>query len=246
MKFPDQGELFPSKDKKYQELIFFVPYFEGSKKALKKHIELVNDLGFDAFIFKAHDHFSIMDLPITSELKFGIQYQITNQIENLLNLIQGKKIVFAFSALGNTAIEAIAKRNANDIQALICDSGPTAEFIKSIYNFLEHKKHSTLIKRLIQWPIYTLAWNPSLKNNLHENLKRFPKNFKILSIRGWKDKLMPAAYIDAVFEPHAHLDWRKLSFPKSDHLQGLTDSPEEYKKGLEKFLNEVATEIPKK
>lgn len=246
MKFPDHGELFPSKNKKFQELIFFVPYFEGSKKSLKKHIELVNDLGFDAFIFKAHDHFSLFDLPITSELNFGIQHQITSQIENLLNLLDRKKIIFAFSGLANTAIEAIANRNANDIQALICDSGPTNEFLKSIYNFLEHKKGLSLVKRLIQWPIFSLAWNPLLKNNLHNDLKKFPTHFKILSIRGWKDKLMPPAYIDAVFEPHTHLDWRKLSFPQSEHLQGLADAPEEYQTGLKKFLHEVATTVPKK
>ncbi len=246
MKFPDHGELFPSKNKKYQELIFFVPYFEGSKKSLKKHIELVNELGFDAFIFKPQDHFSLFNLPITSELKFGLQHQITNQIENLLNQLDRKKIIFAFSGLANNAIEAIAKRNANDIKALICDSGPSNEFLKSIYNFLEHKKGLSLAKRLIQWPIFSLAWNPQLKNNLHNDLEKFPAHFKILSIRGWKDKLMPPTYIDAVFEPHKQLDWRKLSFPQSEHMQSLTDSPKEYHTGLKNFLQEVATKAPKK
>ncbi|MEK6773411.1 MAG: hypothetical protein AABY64_05695 [Bdellovibrionota bacterium] len=240
MKFPDKGEIFPAKNKKYRELIFFVHFFEGSKKKIHPHIALVNELGFDAFAFQAHDHFSIFDLPITTELSFGLQHRIADQIENLLNLLDGDKIVFAFSGPSSAAIEAIARRGASDIRALVCDSGPSGEFLKSIYNLLEHERRLPLWQRLIQWPVFSVIWNPSLQNTLSEDLRKFPQDFKILSIRGWKDKLMPPGHIDAVFEPHSHLDWRKLSLPRAEHLRGLKEYPEDYSTGLIKFLNEVA------
>ena len=48
MIYPDDGELFKAQQRKSDILIFFVHFFQGHKKALKRHIELVNELGFDA------------------------------------------------------------------------------------------------------------------------------------------------------------------------------------------------------
>jgi len=243
MKFPGQGELFPSPNKKYQELVFFVLFYNGTKKKLNKHIELVNDLGFDAFIFQIHNPTSLFDLPVTANLSFGLQHRIAEQIENLLNLLPQQKIIYAFSGPSHSAIEAIARRQASDVKALVCDSGPTNEFLKSMYNLLEHEYQFSLPRRLIQWPLISMMWNPTLQTTLHEDLKKFPKNFKVLSIRGWKDKLVSASDIDAAFEPHSQLDWQKLSLPQASHVQGLKTSPNEYRHGVEKFLKEVATPI---
>ena len=49
--FPDDGELFKSAQKKSETLIFFAHHFQGHKKALRRHIEFVNELGFDAYVF---------------------------------------------------------------------------------------------------------------------------------------------------------------------------------------------------
>ena len=43
--YPDDGELFKAKQKKQVKLIFFAHFFKGHKKALRRHIELVNELG---------------------------------------------------------------------------------------------------------------------------------------------------------------------------------------------------------
>ncbi len=44
MVFPDGGELFKAEHKKSETLIFFAHFFQGHKKALKRHIEFVNEL----------------------------------------------------------------------------------------------------------------------------------------------------------------------------------------------------------
>lgn len=239
MKFPDQGEIFPAANKKFHELVFLVPGFQGNKKKLQPYIELLNDLGFDVFTFKAHDHFSLWDLPITADLGFGLQHRIAEQIENLLNLLNGPKIIFSLAELSAAAIEAISRRQASDVKALICDSGPTEDLLKMTLNLLQKDHRTSLLQKFIRGPAFSLLWNPTFKNTLEENLKKFPNDFKILSIRGWKDKLVSASDLDAVFEPHPHLDWRKLSLPTAGHLQGLKHSASEYRAGLEKFFAEI-------
>lgn len=82
-----------------------------------------------------------------------------------------------------------------------------------------------------------------MHKDVHDQLATFPKGFRILSIRGWKDMLIPPNHIDGIFERHANLDWRKLSLPKAGHLNGLKDFREEYIAGLAPFLDEVATLI---
>lgn len=247
MKFPrehpHQGKINPAQNKKYHDLIFFVHSSEKDKEQIQQHIDLVNNFGFDAFTFLAHDQLSVFNLPITSEINFGFQHQVANQIEQLLNQLDGKKIIFSFSQSSSAAIEAIAHRAAYDVSALICDSGPAADVLSSAYNTIVHEKQLSTIERFIKLPLFSLMWNLSPESSLYTNLKNLPKDFKILSIRGWKDKLIPASQLDLIFEPHSHLDWRKLSLPRAEHQCGLKDSPDEYKSGLGKFLSEVATKI---
>jgi len=243
MKFPDQGEVFSAKNKKYQDLIFLVPPYRSSKKKLQAHIEFINNLGFDVFTFKVHDNLSLWNLPITANLEIGYQHRIAGQIENLLNFFDRDKIVFSFGELSGAAIEAIARRQANDVRGLICEGGPSDDLMKAALNSFRHDRHRSLLSRVIHGPAFTLLWNPTFKNTLSENLKNLPEGFKILSVRGWKDRQISPSDIDLVFESHSHLDWRKLSLPSAGHLDGLKKSPTEYSLGLEKFLHEIGDRI---
>ncbi len=240
MKFPDQGEVFSAKNKKYQDLVFLVPPYRSTKKKLQAHIELINNLGFDVFTFKVDDELSLWNLPITANLEIGFQHRIAEQIENLLNLFDRHKIVFAFGELSGAAIDAIARRHANDVKGLVCEGGPSDDLIKTAVSSFRHDRHRSLLTKVLHGPAFTLLWNPTFKNPLAENLKKLPEGFKILSVRGWKDRQLSASDIDAVFESHSHLDWRKLSLPTAGHLEGLKKSASEYSSGLEKFLEELA------
>lgn len=243
---PFDGEFFLSKNKRYEELVFFVHFYEGTKRQIIRHIKLVNDLGFDAFAFHLHgNHKDVLKhFPISPHLKFGVKHIYADQIEKLLNEIPGRKIIFSFSNPTASAIEAMARRHCSDTVALICDSGPTARFLPSAYNLFgyEYQIKSTLLK-LALTPVMSLGWSPLLHKDIHAQLDAFPAGFKILSIRGWKDKLIPPTHIDEVFEPHKNLEWSKLSLPEAEHLTGLRDFRSEYIPGVERFLKSVAREI---
>ena len=241
---PFDGEFFLAREKKFEELIFFVHFFEGSKKQLLRHIKLVNSWGFDAFAFQLRgDHTDLrsLKLPISAKGGFGLKHIYADQIETLLNLIPGQKIIFSFSNPSASAIEAMARRNCSDTLALVCDSGPSGRFLPSAYNLYTHEyKIRPLPLRLALTPILSLSWSPLLHKDLHKDLATFPAGFRILSIRGWKDVLIPPQHIDEVFEPHTQLDWSKLSLPEAGHLTGLRDFKAEYAPSLEKFLKRVA------
>jgi hypothetical protein len=242
---PFDGEFFLSRNKKFSELIFFVHFYDGGKRELLRHIKLVNDLGFDAFAFQLQgDHKSVLKhLPITSDLKFGLKHLYAVQIEKLLNDIPGNKIIFAFSNPSASAIEAMARRHCSDTVAMICDSGPSARFLPSLWNLVSSYASSFTTKPLgaILTPLLTVAWSPLLHRDVHADLNAFPQGFPILSIRGWKDKLISPSHIDEIFEPHQNLDWAKLSLPEAQHLTGLRDFRAEYVPAVENFLKRVAT-----
>lgn len=241
---PFDGEFFLAREKKFEEVIFFVHFFEGSKKQLLRHIKLVNSWGFDAFAFQLqgdHKNLHSLKLPISAKGGFGLKHVYADQIESLLNLIPGKKIIFSFSNPSASAIEAMARRNCSDTVALVCDSGPSGRFLPSAYNLYTHEyKIRPLPLRLALTPVLSLSWSPFLHKDLHKDLATFPAGFRILSIRGWKDLLIPPEHIDDVFEPHTQLDWSKLSLPEAGHLTGLRDFKAEYAPTLEKFLKRVA------
>lgn len=244
--YPDSGELFKATSKKSNHLIFFVHFFQGHKKALKRHIELVNNLGFDAYVFnlkdapKAHAY-----IPYShATKKFGMKHALADQISEHLNLLNqySEKIVFAFSNVAGCAIEAMARRysqNNNDVKAMVCDSGPGAQFIYSSYKLLQEQIGvKSLALKILGTPAVALGWSPRLHKDLTQDLKTFPQNFPLLSIRGWRDKLISPSHIDEVFEPHKNIQWKKLALPEAGHLNGLRDFPSEYEPGLETFLTQ--------
>lgn len=244
-RLPFDGEFFLSRNKKYQELVFFVHFFEGSKKQLLRHIKFVNEIGFDAFAFNLQGTFKNLlswSLPLSSHGEFGIKHVYADQIETLLNKIPGKKILFTFSNPSASAIEAMARRHCSDTVGLICDSGPSGKFIESALSLAAHEyKIRPFPLRWALVPPISLGWSPHLHKDLKSQLAIFPEGFPILSIRGWKDKLIGPRHIDEVFDPHSHLHWTKLSLPEAEHLTGLRDFKDEYKPAVERFLKSVAT-----
>lgn len=259
---PYNGRMFRAKNKKFAELVLFVPFFEGSQRKLLRHMKFVTDLGYDAVLFDLAEtpailnfskgHFKPlrdwrnlphqMNLPISSQMKFGMKHLYADQIENLLNVLPGPKIVYSFSNPTSAAIESLARRSCVDVSGMVCDSGPSGKFLESVMNLYKEDwgVNSWLIRASLT-PLLGMLWSPHLHKDIPKDLALFPKGFRILSIRGWKDTIIPPDHIDAVFEGHANLDWRKLNLPEATHLTGLRDFADEYKPAVEKFLREIST-----
>lgn len=245
--YPDQGELFRAKDKKSKHLIFFVHFFQGHKRALKRHIEFVNELGFDAYAFNLKDspkdHFYVPYSHVSKQ--FGMKHALADQIEEHLNLLPefDSKVVFAFSNVAGCAMEAIARRmqsQKNDVTAMICDSGPGSQFIYSSYKLLQEQIGvKSWPMKILRTPMVAFGWSPKLHKDITNDLNKFPQNFPILSIRGWRDKLISPEHIDQIFEPHKNLNWKKLSLPEAGHLNGLRDFPTEYRPAVQNFLEQL-------
>lgn len=228
---------------KYQETVVFVPFFGGTETHLKKHIELVQKIGFKTEIVDLSEEFKgLFANSFSSNKGLGFKHVWADRIEEALNKIPGPKIIFAMSNPSSGAIEAIARRAACDIKALICEGGPTNNFWESIVNYLTHEK--PINSAPLRWALAaatTVMWTPDFKNSIHDDLEMFPKQFPILSIRGWKDPLIDFKDIDAVFDPHDQLDWQKLSLPEAGHLNGLKEFSDDYQGPVKKFLERAGT-----
>ena len=93
--------------------------------------------------------------------------------------------------------------------------------------------------RLVAAPILAYGWSKDMHKDIHDDLRKLPDNFPVLSIRGWKDLLIKPNDIDLAFEPCKNLAWQKLSLPEAAHLTGLRDFASEYKPAVESFLKSI-------
>lgn len=242
---PYNGKYITSPQRVYREIIVFIPFFGADQKNLQRHIEFVGELGYDCVVFDLNDHWAFsMTNFISSKGQFGLKHIWADQIEEILNLVKGQKILFTFSNPSASAYEAVANRNAWDVKAIISDGGPSGKLAISMINYFsfEQPLPTYPLKFLLAYATAFL-WNPNFSTIIHEDLSKFPKGFRLLSIRGWKDPLISPEMIDMVFEPHHHIDWEKLSLPEGKHLNGLKDFSDEYKPQVTAFLKEVSSKI---
>lgn len=245
--YPFSGELHQSQNKKYSETVLIVPFYGAKKSSLARHVDFLNEVGYDVVLFNLQReprNWKLVNSIVSSELEFGLKHIWADQIEAMLNSIPGRKIVFAFSNPTASAIEAIARRNAYDIAGLVCDSGPSGDLFKSMIAYFSSEEpiRLTPFKYAASF-VTSLIWHPQYRDAFHKDIAKLPIGFRILSIRGWKDKIITVDQIDKVFEPHQNVDWQKLSLPQAAHLNGLKDFRSEYEKPVADFLKELSSKI---
>lgn len=245
-KNPPEGTVWRPAEKSITSVpIILIPFFKGKVKSLEKHIQFFNSIGFSVltFDYPKVDEF-ILDKPFSKSGNFGLKSVFADQIENILNSIIGPKIIYVFSNPSSSAIEAVYRRSAIDILGMVCDMGPSGSVWSSFmkyYTFQEPQKNQ--VKKLALAAVGSALWGVQTPKELQIHLAALPKGFKVLSVRGWKDELIPPADIDTVFSPHTHLDYRTLNLPEAQHLRGLRDYPGDYCKPTEKFLVELANQV---
>ena len=240
--WPFNGEFVPAAERKFEPVVLMVPFFKGRKINLKRHAQFLNNIGFDVVVFDLHPTpKKLSDSLVSSTGSVGMKAIWTDQVEKLLNEIPGKKIVFSFSNPSAAAIAALARRNAWDVLGLICDGGPSADLWQSMINYytVEEPK-PTWAEKALRATLMSALWSPRFLWDLKEDVQKLPKNFPILSIRGWKDPLIPPHLIDPVFDVNPDLNLQKLALPEAVHLNGLKDFPKEYEPPVAKFLKSIS------
>lgn len=244
---PHNGSWHYAQDQRYEETIVFVHYFGGSPKSMRRHVEMVNNMGFNAVTFQlVFNELKLpAPLPISPKMDFGIFAIWRDQIESVLNSITGKKIIYSFSNPCFSAIAATGERHASDIIGIVCDSGPARDIIRSWWNLVEDKyKVKNIFLKTAMLPVGYLFIGLSFKENIPKVLKAVPEDFPILSIRGWQDHLVPYEEIEAFFDQQDHLDLRVISLPKGGHLDGLKQFPGEYVPAVKDFLEKISKKVP--
>lgn len=242
MLLPFDGELDLAPQKRFEETVVFVHHFGGSARTVARHSRLLNKIGFDTVRFNllCNGEKTGRRLPATRSFKLGIGHVWTEQIEHMLDLVPGPKVLYSFSMPTNSALEAIANRRARDIKALICDGGPFYELPRCVWNLYTHEyRLESRILRGIYTGVSLAIYGMDLAFRLPAKLKQIPPRFPILSIRGEEDPLVPPGAIDKVFVSQNQLDIKRLAFEKGRHLDGLKNFPDLYAATVTRFLEEV-------
>jgi len=240
-------EIAQPEVQRFNECVVLVPFYGGTKIQLRRHSDFLLALGFpvasfDLAAFPKGQRTQLIGNLVSSRAEFGVKHIWADQIEAVCNAIPGQKILFGFSTPSASAIEAIVRRQAVDIAGLICDSGPTTDLLSALVNYFRFEEPLRVpLTRYAAALALTLGWSPAFRHEITADMEQLPSQFRILSIRGWKDKIIGTHEIDQVFEPHNQIDWRKLSLPKAGHLNGLRDFASEYEGPVKQFLLQIAT-----
>jgi len=238
-------QKYSAAEKKYAETIVFVHFFDGSPQLIKRHIQFVNDLGYDAYAYQVSFH--IKNRPVKDFLpqhkRLGFKNFWTKDLERVLEQVEGAKIIYAFSNPASAAFEAAAKGKYN-IKAIICDSGPFFDLFKCSRNLIrEYFKVKNPLLNIPSSIGLATVLAPLHETYINKDLASLPKNFPILSIRGWQDQLVPKDAIEKVFAKHSHLDLEVLNLPDAGHVNGLKDFADDYKPVVTDFLERNSSKI---
>lgn len=206
-------------------------------RAFRKHIKLVNELGFPCVAFD-------LDLAQVSDgknlstwfLSTKRVYKVWEKnIAEVLEQVPGDKIIYSFSGPAISAF--LASEGRTDIRGIICDGGPFDDIWQCTYRLFEYAKIlPTKILRLSALTLGVWQFGLDYPRRLRKTLNQWPTDIPILSIRGDKDPIAIPEAIEKIFSPHAHLNITRLHLPEGTHLDGLKNFPDDYIPVLSSFL----------
>lgn len=238
---PYEAEVHLAKEKKFEETIIFVHHFGGDKRTVLRHVRIVNELGFDSVRFNLKFNMNADKISAFGDFKIGLRSVWAGQIQDILNLIEGKKTLYCFSMPSAAAIQAISQRNAFEISGLICDGGPFLRIISRTWALYEKAyKIENRFSRALLTILSFGMWGPNFKGEIKKYFSNLPYGFPILSIRGGKDQLVPEAAISELFALAENLKIEVLFLPEADHLEGLKNFAKDYAPRVEAFLKSIS------
>ena len=208
-KVADSSIATPSK---VAQTVVLIHNMWGNHRILHRHVQLFNELGFNCVTFNLYRASSIKDpLPfgIFGFLKyFQFMHQVwVEQVQDVLDSVEGQKIIFAMS--GPSIAGIIAGSQRTDVTHLICDSGPFKEIWQCTYRLLTQIWYiPTAPLRALFTTVSVLLWGPTAFRRSQRALRHWNKNVPILSIRGTLDPLVFPKNIDGIFKDHSDLNMK--------------------------------------
>jgi hypothetical protein len=253
---PFAARLTKAPQRKFRETIVFLHHFGGNRSSSKRHQELVGKLGFDSISFNlSYNALPNWKSPLVALRNLMKSAQEKNlvtiwseELNALLNEIEGPKILYTFSSPSTAALQTLAEEQRQDVKGWICDGGPFLD----LYNcLLRYYREETMLPRWLH-PVgaamgYHLFGGYTFSRRTQEWLANFPKDLPILSIRSGQDRLVPVgAILDFFARGNAKLPLEVFLLPSADHLEGLKKFPTVYEARVAEFLyaNSFALEEP--
>jgi len=254
-------ELRPSANKKFREVIVFVHNYGGDRRSFGRHMDWVNELGFDVVTFDLPLSY-LRDikarLPVSKSWDVGLRHVWADKIEEVLGKIPERKIIYSFSFPAVAALVAISRRHAVDVTAWICEGGPFLDVARGVQNVFVNNEGvlpipPALTISLRRWPLLQkyftrtaqfLLGASKMENDVSSYFKMLPLGFPVLSISSEADRLVTPDMVDQFFiSGFRQVDLQRLVLQKSDHLLGLKDEPEIYKHTVGSFLLQKGSKL---
>lgn len=246
LEIPYGGFVLEPPELRFEETVVFVHHWGGQKNSPRDHMNFVSSLGFRCVSFSQsfHSHQSLRPRKelLPKALK-GLRHVWTQEILEVLDAIPGQKILYSFSMPSGAALMALAQR-IESVKAWICDGGPFFQAHKCYWNYFTHQKpiKNWLLKESAVIGSHFLFGNWNFKAEVKDALNALPKDYPVLSIRGWQDPLVPPSAIEEVFRHAPQVQLEVVSLPEAQHINGIRVATEEYKNRLSRFLNRVDQE----
>lgn len=255
LKLPYDGELLLSPNKKFKETIVFVHHFGGNKRTTKRHQNLVLELGFDCVTFNLFENSQGKEIDGFERVKRLILHLFkgkktyvanwTKELNDILNSIEGSKIIFSLSSPSTSAVGVLGKLKRKDIKAWVCDGGPFVQIWSCFKNYaaLETKTKNPIISYIHTTLGFIFFGGLGYNRRMTLWLKDLPKDLPILNFRAALDQLVPEKAIEGFFALNVELEPEVVRLEHSGHLEGIKTEKGLYHSKLSDFLSKHATPL---
>ena len=216
----------------------FVHHMWGSHKTTRRHQNLVNELGFNCVSFdllfgSKYKKYPLH--PLVRYLPFGVFQLWKMQLHQVLDQLEGTKILYSFSGPSLSSLWVASERK--DVMKVICDGGPFEQIYSNTRNFFRHEVGlSQSWAQSMASFLGTAVWGLRPLKKLHKVLDHWPTHIPILSIRGNQDDIVDIDSIRNLFNQHPDLPLTVAELPEGKHLDGLKNFPTPYRNFVQEFL----------
>lgn len=232
---------YPAPERKFQERVLLVHFFGGNQRLLKRHIQLLNDLGLDvyAFDFSYRKKFVYTKFPKLKNKGYEVQGIWNEEVRDVLAYVPGPVIMYSFSGPAACSVHAAVRDPQKKVVGFVSDSGPFTHLLRCNFNLakVEFGFEKTW-QRVLATVVLSPLWNWSHTEDLLSDLSKVKKGTPYLSIQPVQDDVVPVEVMADVFARSPHkLKLSVAKFEKSGHLNALKLQPERYREKLEKWFN---------